>query len=317
MKSCALCRLLLTGIKESKAATDDKIQFQRVGSFLFCNERPEQPLASLCIDPSQKSEFLGIPVGFPELYKPGSTKHVDVLTRWINSCDLDHRCLPVNNVFLPTRVLDVSERDCVAVHLVCMARDHGTAGRYLALSHRWGSSSTHELFCTLKDNIEEYKRRILDASLSYAFQYAVQITRSLGIRYLWIDSFCIIQDDLDDWNHESRLMEQVFSSAYATIAATDASGTHDGFLQPRSGRQNVAMKRGDDFYYVCEAIDEFHQDVDNADLNNRGWVLQERALSRRTIHFTKRQTYWECGEDVRCETLTKMKKCVRSSIFRT
>jgi hypothetical protein len=60
-------------------------------------------------------------------------------------------------------------------------------------------------------------------------------------------------------------------------------------------------------YFLCDAIDNFDLDVDQGELNKRGWVLQERALSRRTIYFTEKQTYWECGGGVRCETLTKMK----------
>ncbi|OXV05317.1 hypothetical protein Egran_06915, partial [Elaphomyces granulatus] len=59
-------------------------------------------------------------------------------------------------------------------------------------------------------------------------------------------------------------------------------------------------------FYVCEAIDDFRSDVELGDLNKRGWVFQERALSRRTIYFTKTQVYWECGKGVQCETLTKM-----------
>jgi hypothetical protein len=61
-------------------------------------------------------------------------------------------------------------------------------------------------------------------------------------------------------------------------------------------------------FYVCEAIDDFQHDVIDGRLNKRGWVLQERALARRTIYFTENQTYWECGEGVRCETLAKMRK---------
>jgi hypothetical protein len=48
--------------------------------------------------------------------------------------------------------------------------------------------------------------------------------------------------------------------------------------------------------------------VELGDLNKRGWVFQERALSRRTMYFTKTQVYWECGKGVQCETLTKMSK---------
>ena len=104
-------------------------------------------------------------------------------------------------------------------------------------------------------------------------------------------------------------MEQVFSSAYATIAASCASGTEDGFLKSHPKRECVTIRaENDSLFYLCNAIDDFRRDVDQGALNKRGWVLQERALSRRTIYFTEKQSYWECGEGVRCETLTKMKK---------
>jgi len=127
------------------------------------------------------------------------------------------------------------------------------------------------------------------------------------VQYLWIDSLCIIQDDGDDWERESKLMEQVYSSAYVTIAASCASGTDDGFLKTRPKRECVIMMDpGGTPYYFCDAIDDFSADVEHGELNSRGWVLQERALSRRTIYFTEKQSYWECGRGVRCETLTKM-----------
>ncbi len=68
------------------------------------------------------------------------------------------------------------------------------------------------------------------------------------------------------------------------------------------------LQDSDAAYFVCETIDDFFRDVEQSELNQRGWVLQERALSRRTIYFTERQSYWECGGGVRCETMTRMKK---------
>ncbi|KAJ9138333.1 Serine/threonine-protein kinase par-4 [Pleurostoma richardsiae] len=59
-------------------------------------------------------------------------------------------------------------------------------------------------------------------------------------------------------------------------------------------------------FYICENIDDFNLHVLNGRLNKRGWVLQQHALARRTIFFTEHQTYFECGDGVRCETLTKM-----------
>lgn len=231
-----------------------------------------------------------------------------VLTQWIRSCNQDHHCSPKNETFLPTRVLDVS-KGSNAIRLVCGTRGQTNPGRYIALSHRWGLPTQHRKFCTYKSNIAQHQHGMDITDFPKTFQDAIRVTQALGIQYLWIDSLCIIQDDEQDWQTESKLMEQVFSSAYVTIAASCASGTSDGFLKSRLYRACVTMKKDDGSdYYVCDAIDDFSQDVDRGDLNRRGWVLQERALSRRTIYFTQQQTYWECGEGVQCETLTKMNK---------
>ncbi|RSL99016.1 hypothetical protein CEP52_009960 [Fusarium oligoseptatum] len=107
-------------------------------------------------------------------------------------------------------------------------------------------------------------------------------------------------------------METIFSSAYCVIAASRASGTSSGFLKPRATRTFIRVDEYTDSpTYICEAIDDFQHHVIEGDLNKRGWVLQERALARRTIYFTKSQTYWECGQGVRCETLTRMTKQVQ------
>ncbi|KAF4878178.1 hypothetical protein CGCSCA1_v002839 [Colletotrichum siamense] len=76
-------------------------------------------------------------------------------------------------------------------------------------------------------------------------------------------------------------MEKIFSSAYFTIAASCAKHRFDGFLKERSPRDFVtfAAKDGATFY-ACDIIDNFDHDVEHGPLNQRGWVLQERALSR-------------------------------------
>ena len=138
------------------------------------------------------------------------------------------------------------------------------------------------------------------------FQDAVKVTRELGKRYLWIDSLCIIQDSEEDWKKESRKMENVFENAYCTIAAASAKDSNEGFLDwPPAQAQYVKIYSS--LYgpvYICTTLDDFRRDVENGPLNQRAWVLQERALSRRTIHFTTGQTYWECGYRVSCGTLS-------------
>lgn len=112
-------------------------------------------------------------------------------------------------------------------------------------------------------------------------------------------------------------MESVFSSAYCVLAASSAHSQHEGFLKPRKkwdfvtltskkARKNGEVTSGE--IYVGPFRDDFKEHAINSPLSERGWVLQERALARRTIYFTEWQMYWECGNGIRCETLTKMDK---------
>ena len=82
-------------------------------------------------------------------------------------------------------------------------------------------------------------------------------------------------------------METVFSSAYCVIAATAAEGTDDGFLGPWPLGRFVTLSNPLGPLYLCESIDNFRGDVEDAGLSHRGWVLQERALAQRTIFFSK------------------------------
>ena len=178
--------------------------------------------------------------------------------------------------------------------------------RYVALSYLWGSSS-YGISRTVRANLDKLERGIGIQELDRTFRDAVIVTHQLGIRYLWIDALCIVQDNREDFMKEVRDMDRIFSNAYCTIAASSAPDIADGFLTPQRSRAVVPMKEVDGTpISVCELIDDFQQDVDGAPLSRRGWVLQERALSRRTIFFTPAQTYWQCGDGIRCGTLTKL-----------
>lgn len=309
--NCALCRFLYGSISSLENQEVDRATFYKVGPHLTSSVTTGTSIGTVYALPGFSPATPGTQLSIPKLSGPGSPGHIKTMIEWMSLCDQDHHCIPKDDIFLPSRVLDLGRSDQSTIRLFCTSRDQTTPGRYIALSHRWGSATQHRKFCTFKANLEQFKQAINVEELPKTFRHAVEVTRSLKVRYLWIDSLCIIQDDREDWQHESKLMEQVFSSAYVTLAATCANGTEDGFLKARPDRQVVNLTRQDgseDFsYYLSEAIDDFPIDVDQGELNKRGWVLQERALSRRTIYFAEKQTYWECGKGVRCETMTKMK----------
>jgi len=253
-------------------------------------------------------------LGFPCLPEQGGPAQVALLNEWLRNCDENHGCLPDESkrgqTQLPTRVIHVTgDASNFSLRLIeSNDQDSPKKGKYIALSHCWGLINESSKFCTYKSNLGVRKQRIEYGNLPRTFRDAVRITLALGVPYLWIDSLCIIQDDAQDWSSESGRMEDVFSSAYCTIAASSAPSSLAGFLGPREPRPclRVASSRGT--FYICKAIDDFQRDVAESVLNRRGWVLQEWALSRRTIHFTSTQVYWECGSGVHCETLAKLFK---------
>jgi hypothetical protein len=104
-------------------------------------------------------------------------------------------------------------------------------------------------------------------------------------------------------------MKDVYSGATFTIAATAAGSSLSGFLERSMATEYVCIQDGaEKQFFVSTDVDDFDQDVVEAPLNTRGWVFQESCLSRRTIHFSVNQMYWECGKDVHCENLTRLKR---------
>lgn len=92
--------------------------------------------------------------------------------------------------------------------------------RCAALSHCWGSGDS--ILRTTVLNITRRRKGILQSELPQSFHEAVQICQRLDIEYLWIDSLCIIQDDVRDWNAEAFRMADVYGNAYVMIAASKA-----------------------------------------------------------------------------------------------
>ncbi|KAK5658652.1 hypothetical protein OQA88_2048 [Cercophora sp. LCS_1] len=309
-EDCELCKMLHRVLWPRGAQSARLVRVFRQGTNLW-TDRHSRPLLRLCVDPEWPLRDREIQVGLPQLSARSSPEYHELLRSWIQRCDYSHEdfgCAAASQAALPTRVIDVganASEDERVVLLVCT--NPPQRGRYVALSHCWGkpSEEEREANCTFTSTLTQRQQGINVAQLGKTFQDAIAITRALGERYLWIDSLCIIQDDRSDWIRESKCMEAVFSRAYCVIAATAATDAQAGFLRPPPADGFVVLPTpwGAPLY-LCETVDDFPGDVEHAGLSRRGWVLQERALARRTIHFSSGQTYWECGRGIHCETLT-------------
>jgi hypothetical protein len=116
--------------------------------------------------------------------------------------------------YLPTRLIDVGPPDNAKKPRLCLGQDIGEDKRYITLSHCWGGD-TSGILKTTRATIDERLLGFEMESLPQNFRDAIVMTRKLRVRYLWIDSLCIIQDSREDWEQESAVMGEVYSNCYS------------------------------------------------------------------------------------------------------
>lgn len=231
----------------------------------------------------------------------GSERALSSVKNWIENCSQKHSCLTVKHTKLPTRLLDVRGLDQLSLHVSRI----GEEGLYACLSHCWGDAPTLR---TTSDNICQYQHSIAWDTLPKTFQDAITMISNLGIPYVWIDSLCIIQDMEADWQNESAKMADIYANATLTIAASLATSDKNHlFIEAQSAYQSTVLQEFDgSAVYVRKTLGHGHGDMP-LPLLQRGWVLQERLLSPRVVHFTHEELIWECMEQTTCEC-----GCIRS-----
>jgi hypothetical protein len=132
-----------------------------------------------------------------------SESNFDLVRGWLKECVNDHpACQYSAAKSLPSRLIDVGPPVLSKIPSVHLTESHTIHhASYLALSHCWGGKVA--LILTLS-NYNHLKAEIPWYELPANFQDAITITQQLGIRYLWIDSLCIIQDSHEDWRQNQR-----------------------------------------------------------------------------------------------------------------
>ncbi|KAJ3569692.1 hypothetical protein NPX13_g5993 [Xylaria arbuscula] len=185
----------------------------------------------------------------------------------------------------------------------------GKKDKYIILSHRWGPDTFAAR--TSKDNYEWRCTEGVSANspngVTPLFYEAGQLAFRLGVRYIWIDSVCIVQDDAADWRRESVKMAQYYQYAWLTIAATHT--TEDGRLFRDIAVTDLTRVtrlpyRGVDGeqsgYFYLQGADakglaaDYISTVGNSELTRRGWVYQERILSQRLLAFSEFGMFLQC-----------------------
>ncbi|KAK5160992.1 hypothetical protein LTS14_000786 [Recurvomyces mirabilis] len=145
--------------------------------------------------------------------------------------------------------------------------------------------------------------------MNQTYKDAIKFCRKIGVRYLWIDSLCIVQDDAEDWAREATKMGEYYGGCRVCIAATSAVSGDAGCNVRQNGTMSFEGTGPDGQPYMVHArppishlYDDFEGKLqDTFPLLTRAWVYQERLLSPRVLHFGPSELSLECNESTVCE----------------
>ena len=220
---------------------------------------------------------------------------MDRLRGWLRVCEEDHPAEKTRGRKLleggsaTLRLIDTVD-NCICV--VPMT------SRYACLSYVWGTGTQAQLTTQTKGELET-PGALENASLAIGqtIKDAMKVSREVGLRYLWVDALCIIQDDTTDKAAVIAQMSSIYGNAVLTIVAStnvDPSNGLPGVSTPRSREQVAAKVQG-----ICLAS-AFHDprrayaEIEDSVWNSRAWTFQERHLSERSVYFTNAQMHFSC-----------------------
>ncbi|KAK8130530.1 HET-domain-containing protein [Apiospora kogelbergensis] len=235
--------------------------------------------------------------------------------KWMDHCRENHQHLcakPDWSTKLPPpsgkdfRLIEINETyDKFKVSRVGKASPDSSmqedALEYAALSYVWGKARNRTLQLRTQ-NIEDLRQWTSSDRLDNTVKDAVEVTRRLGLRYLWVDSLCVIQDEArgetasDTQQSQIDQMASIYGCALVTIVATageDASAGLAGISSSREARQMARDVK--DNFNVLLPID---YDTSYGKWDTRGWTLQEKLLSRRMLVFGENHASFHCRHGV-------------------
>ncbi|KIJ58710.1 hypothetical protein HYDPIDRAFT_163193 [Hydnomerulius pinastri MD-312] len=295
---CHWCRILAPclswAVEETKHGSPLDV---RVGRNDFCEDdfvaRVNEQLVFSGYTYTDEDNIAAPYIGGRSLFlEVGSERAISLTMKLMQQCLNNHDCPspPHPSPSLPTRVIDCSDPSRPRLLVT-----NGLRERYVALSYVWGEPQLHS---TTTKNIASYMNSIDVDRFPQTLRDAILTTRRLDVRYLWVDSLCIIQDSDEDKVHELSRMRNIYRDSYVTIVAANARRVSEGFLQTRENYVKsdavdlpflLPDGSGTGTVYVCDRKDPPQDPV-----HTRGWCMQELFLSPRVLIFASHTLQYRC-----------------------
>jgi len=207
----------------------------------------------------------------------------EVIRNWLDYCYAHHMtCQSISTI---TSLQGLRVIDCLARSVTKLPQ----RASYVTLSYVWDVLS------------EDGNTGSLPAIIPRSIQDAMSVTTTLGFRYIWVDRYCIPQDDADEKRRQIQRMDIIYRSSALTIVAAAGVGPHAGLPgvgdTPRNAKLKFANVGTDTIVYLPSSL--FASPIETSKWNSRAWTYQEGLLANRRLVFSEAQVYFQC-QKVHC-----------------
>jgi hypothetical protein len=229
--------------------------------------------------------------------------------RWLENCLGQHGRFcdqPSwwNELPLPSgphfRLIDVN-----AMRVVQINPSQHDQPRYAALSYVWGAVGKLALNLRMR-NLQDLSAQLEGRTppIAKTIRAAIDVTKRLGLPYLWVDSLCIIQkdergeDDPDARASQIEQMDSIFGHAQVTLVAADGSDAEAGLCGVGISSRPTSTQIARQVRPNVNVLLAVKYAATYGRWDTRAWTLQEKLLSKRMLIFNGGYVSFHCRHGV-------------------
>lgn len=191
---------------------------------------------------------------------------------------------------------------------------------YLALSYVWGETKPAKWEGDECADPKPPSSIMLGPSLvnvATTIADAIEVTTALNRRYLWVDQYCIDQDNSSQRRESISQMRRIYEKAdVALVAAAGKDANHGlpGMHSQMRTRSQTLKVAG----VTVRCVPSLPQkDIKSSVWATRGWTYEEAFLSRRRLVFLDDQVYFECKVAHSCDRISASPSVALRPLFGT
>lgn len=303
--NCGFCQLVLQTIRLEENIEDIPTEIESRPTVVKLDyglsrtrvmqngQRIEVPTLNIYLEPWISLRTFSFREGQPKTFQFADC---GLFRAWLRQCEAGHadHFRPLGEATitdLPHFRLVDAERQCIVKGQIDW--------RYIALSYVWGATEQLQNTRSIQSDLEKEGSLLIEGHrIPQSISDAINLVKQMGVRYLWVDALCIIQDDPRSKLSQIAAMDKIYMSALLTIVAAAGSNAKAGLPGVTVGRALVLPAAA--IIQGVPLVQNGHGAKDSLDESvweQRAWTYQEKLLSRRLLLFGREQAYFTCQHD--------------------